>query len=130
MNKKTIIQEDYEQEHKYKSGDKVYYVYNNKVYSGKISLLTILNGENCYNISPCVIHMMDVPEEVVFINKQDAINYCCKRNNIIKKLRNKIIKFLKDNNVYYDELDNVYTNEITIDLVKCADILADEGWKE
>lgn len=130
MKKEFIDQEKYEQEHKYKSGDKVYYVYNNKVYSGKISFLTILNGENCYYISPCVIHMMDVPEEVVFINKQDAIDYCCKRNNIIKKLRNKIIKFLKDNNIYYDELDNTFTNEIIIDLVECVNILVDENRKE
>lgn len=112
-----------EDNYKYKTGDEVYYVYNNKVYSGRIDLLLT---ENRYYIAPCVIHMKPISEDFIFKNKQDAINFCSKRSRIIKQIKNKVIKFLKDNDIYYYEFDNIYGNDITIDLVKCANILANK----
>ena len=70
-----------EDNYKYKIDDKVYYVYNNKVYSGRIDLLLT---ENRYYIAPCVIHMKPISEDFIFKNKQDAINFCNKRSKIIK----------------------------------------------
>lgn len=105
------------EKYKYKIGNKVYYIYNNKVYSGKINFLLT---KNCYYITPCVIHMKSINEDFIFKNKQDAINFCSKKNKIIKQIKNKIIKFLKDNNIDYDELNNNFCNNITINLIKNA----------
>ena len=104
---------------KFKPREKVYYVYKDKVCCGKIQL-RVFNSNNCgkyYHIEPCDIYMLDIPEELVFVNEKDARKFCNKRNKIMTQLRDKIIEFLEENNISYSDLDN----EISVDLLKCAD---------